>query len=75
MTAAEYEIIIRGRLGSALTQSFDGLEVRRCGSDQMCLRGWFVDQSALRGLLTALGDLGIELFAVRRLPDVARAPD
>ena len=73
MAAAEYEIIIRGRLGSALTQSFEGLEMRTCGHDQMRLRGWFVDQAALQGLLTALGDLGIELSAVQRLSDAARA--
>ena len=75
VAAAEYEIIIRGRLGSALTQSFAGLEMRRCGRDQMRLRGWFVDQAALQGLLTALGDLGIELSAVQRLSDAARAAE
>ena len=75
MAAAEYEVVIRGRLGTALTQSFEGLEMRPCGPDQMSLRGWFVDQAALQGLLSALGDLGIELSAVRRLPDTAWARD
>ena len=69
MGAAQYEIVISGRLGAALTKSFEGLEVSTTGANSTYLRGWFVDQSALQGLLTALGDLGIELSAVRRLPD------
>jgi hypothetical protein len=67
--AAQYEIVICGRLGTALTKSFEGLEVSTAGPDATYLRGWFVDQAALQGLLSALGDLGIELSAVRRLPD------
>jgi hypothetical protein len=67
--AARYEIVIRGRLGAALTKSFEGIEVSPCDADATSLRGWFVDQAALQGLLSALGDLGIELSAVRRLPN------
>ena len=69
MGAARYEIVIRGRLGAALTKSFEGIEVTPSDADATSLRGWFVDQAALQGLLTALGDLGIELSAVRRLPN------
>ena len=69
MSAARYEIEIRGRLGPALCKSFDDLEVSTSGTNATHLRGWFADQAALQGLLTALGDLGIELSAVRRLPD------
>jgi hypothetical protein len=66
---AQYEIVVRGRLGRAVTRSFGELEVRSFGPDATYLRGWVVDQSALQGILTHLGDLGIELSSVRRLPD------
>ena len=69
MGAAAYEVVTRGRLGTALAQSFEGLEVSTCEPDEMHLRGWFADQAALQGLLAALSELGIELAAVRRLPD------
>jgi hypothetical protein len=65
---AEYEIVVRGRLGSALTRSFEGLEVKASGPDATFLRGHF-DQAALQGLLAELGNLGLELTVVRRLPD------
>ena len=75
MSAAEYEVIIHGHLGSALTRSFDGLDVRSAGPAKTCLRGWFIDQAALQGLLADLGDLNIELSAVRRLSDAVSAHD
>jgi hypothetical protein len=67
--AARYEIVICGRLGAALTKSFDGLEVGPSEPDATYLRGWFADQAALQGLLNTLGELGIELSAVHRLPE------
>jgi hypothetical protein len=66
--AAHYEIIVRGRLGVALVRSFDDLEVRAHGPQDTRLAGWFADQAALHGLLSRLGDLGLELSLVRRLP-------
>lgn len=68
MAAAEYEIVVRGRLGSVLVRSLDGLELRASGPDATYLRGWF-DQAALHGVLTELGNLGVELSVVRRLSD------
>lgn len=65
---AQYEIIVRGRLGEVLVRSFDELDVRAEGHQDTCLTGWFADQSALQGLLSRLGDLGLELSSVRRLP-------
>lgn len=69
MCAARYEIVVRGRLGSALVGWFDDLEVRSSGPDVTCLCGWFADQPALQGLLAQLGDLGVELTSVQRLRD------
>jgi hypothetical protein len=69
VTSATYEIVVRGRLGGALVRWFDELEVRSFGPDATHLYGRFADQSALQGVLARLGDLGIELSSVRRLPD------
>jgi hypothetical protein len=66
---AQYEIVIKGRLGGPLVRWFDDLEVRSSGPDATHLCGWFSDQPALQAVLTRLGDLGLELEAVRRLPD------
>jgi hypothetical protein len=68
VSAAEYEIVVRGRLGIALAQSLDDVEIRASGPDATYLRGW-LDQSALQSLLTRIGDLGLEISSVRRLPD------
>jgi hypothetical protein len=64
---AHYEIVVRGRLGAVLTRAFDNLEVEATGTDETVLRGWFEDQSALQGVLSHLGALGIELSSVRRV--------
>jgi hypothetical protein len=69
VAGGQYEIVVRGRLGGPLTRWFEDLEVRSSGSDATYLCGWFADQSALQGVLTRLGDLGVELASVRRLPD------
>lgn len=69
VTGARYEIVVRGRLGDALIRWFDDLEVRSVGPEGTRLSGWFADQAALQGLLRQLGDLGLELSSVQRLPD------
>ena len=71
MAGANYEIVVKGRLGAAMTRSIGDVEVRSSGPDATYLRGWFADQAALQGVLRQLGDLGIELSGVRRLPDPA----
>jgi len=67
--AANYEIVIRGRLGRAMTRWFQNLEVRASGPDETYLVCRFEDQAALQGFLAEVGDLGLELSGVRRLPD------
>lgn len=71
MTGANYEIVVRGQLGPVTGRWFRDLKVCSSGPDGTLLRGWFVDQAALQGLLRQLGDLGLELSVVRRLPDDA----
>ena len=71
MGAAHYEIVVKGRLGSTLSGWFDQLEVRAAGPDTTVLEGWFIDQAALQGVLAQLGEFGVELSSVRRVPDTA----
>ncbi len=66
---SRYEIVVRGRIGGALLRAFDGLDVMRSETDATRLSGWFADQSALHGVIRQLGDLGLELCSIRRLPD------
>lgn len=78
MSGANYEIVISSRLGGAMLQWFDELELRASGPDATHLIGWFPDQAALHGVLRQLGDLGLELASLRRLPPcpaVERADD
>jgi hypothetical protein len=58
-----YRIVVRGRVGSRLADSFAHLEVEsRAG--ESTLAGTFVDQAQLHGLLDRLRDLGIPLISV-----------
>ena len=69
MTGAHYEIVVNGRLGAPFTSWFEELEVRASGPDGTYLYGWFADQAALQAILMQLGELGLELSSVRRLPE------
>src|SRR3954454_14837345 len=70
MEGARYEIVIRGRLGRALEVMFERIKVSDTDRNETVLVGYFQDQAALQGFLAQLGDLGLELSGVRRLPDV-----
>ena len=69
MAGSNYEIVVGGRLGGAMTRWFSELDVRSCGPDATRLCGWFPDQPALQGFIAQLGELGLELRSVRQLPD------
>ena len=69
MAGGHYEIVVKGLLVSTLLRWFEELEVRSDGPGTTTVSGWFVDQAALQGVLNQLGDLGLELSSVRRLPD------
>ena len=66
---ANYEIVVHGHLGRAMTGWFEGVDIKAAGPDDTRIVGWFQDQAALQGFLLELGDLGLELSAVRRLED------
>ena len=66
---ARYEIRVEGVLDSGWAAWFGGLHIERDGT-QTVISGSLADQSALHGLLTKIGDLGLGLISVRRLdPD------
>jgi hypothetical protein len=65
MQTTHYEITVRGRLGAALIDAFDGLTAAPSGADTV-IRGAIVDQAALYGVLERVESLGLELLEVRR---------
>ena len=65
MLSTHYEITVRGRLGAALIEAFDGLTATPSGADTV-IGGPIVDQAALYGVLAQIESLGLELLDVRR---------
>ena len=64
---AEYELVVRGRLGVRVVRALEGLEVTASGPDETRLRGWIHDQAALHGVIERIRDLGLELTEVHRV--------
>jgi hypothetical protein len=61
-----YEIRVEGVLDSRWAAWFGGLHIER-DDRQTVISGSLADQSALHGLLSKIGDLGLSLISVRRL--------
>jgi hypothetical protein len=61
-----YEIVVRDRLSERFDDAFPGVELEP-GNGRTVLRGDFVDQAQLHGLLERLRDFGIELVSVNAL--------
>jgi hypothetical protein len=71
----QYEIRVRGHLGSRWTAWFDGLDLSNEDDGITVIRGPVVDQAALHGLLQKLRDVGIPLVSLTELPpDAPNAP-
>jgi hypothetical protein len=64
---ARYEVRVDGVLDGHWSEWFGGLQVST-QDDQTVLSGVLPDQSALHGVLNAIGDLGLTVISVRRLP-------
>ncbi|HKF57205.1 MAG TPA: hypothetical protein VKJ45_17225 [Blastocatellia bacterium] len=60
-----YQIRVKGHLGSEWTNWFGGLTVTLEDSGETLLTGPVVDQAALHGLLRKVRDLGMPLVSVR----------
>jgi hypothetical protein len=61
-----YEIIIKGYLNG---DWFEDLQMSQLEDHTTKLRGAFVDQAALYGVLRRIQDLGIELVAVNAIEE------
>lgn len=63
----DYFIRIRGHLDPAWAEDLWGLDLTHHPDGTTVLQGRLADQSALRGLLNQLDDLGLLLLEVNRL--------
>jgi ABC-2 type transport system ATP-binding protein len=66
LRGAQYQIRVKGQLGSQWSEWFDGLTVLPARGDETILRGTIVDQAALHGLIGKVRDLALPLLAVSR---------
>jgi hypothetical protein len=62
-----YEIRVRGHLGSKMLRAFPALAAQTRGEDTL-LRGYLADQAAVYGVIARLEALGLELIELRCLP-------
>ncbi|MFL6099063.1 MAG: hypothetical protein ACJ71T_03815 [Actinomycetales bacterium] len=62
---ARYEIRVRGHLAARWTIRFDGMTLTAQDDGTTVISGPVADQSALHGIIRALGDLGVPLISVR----------
>ena len=60
----DYEIIVKGHLGSYWSAWFEGLRITYEPDGTSTLAGPLADQAALHGVLIKIRDLGLPLLAV-----------
>jgi hypothetical protein len=65
----QYEIRVRGHLGTRWSAWFEGLSLTDTDDGITVIRGPVVDQAALHGLLQKLRDVGIPLVSLTEVPD------
>ncbi|HEY3923720.1 MAG TPA: hypothetical protein VGL75_04100 [Acidothermaceae bacterium] len=65
--AGEYEIRLKGHLGSRWSAWFDGLTLTEDSDGTTAIRGSVIDQAALHGLLQKVRDIGLPLVSVTRV--------
>jgi hypothetical protein len=74
MPASHYEIRVRGRLGDAVVNAFEGMEAE-VEPVETVLHGPVESQEGLRRLLDQVQSMGLELVEVRRVTAPPRADD
>jgi hypothetical protein len=62
--AAQYELIVRGRLGHRLGRAIQGFHVVSSGGGRTRLLGWVRTQEELHTALRAAHDLGIDVLEI-----------
>ena len=71
----QYEIRVKGHLGSRWSAWFDGLSLTSEDDGITVIRGPVADQAALHGVLSKLRDVGIPLVSVVQIfPDAPTEP-
>jgi hypothetical protein len=69
--AHEYQIRVQGSISERWSDWFEGLQIETKdasdGSPITTLSGLFIDQAALRGILTKLWNLNLTLISVSRV--------
>jgi hypothetical protein len=71
----QYEIRLKGHLGTRWAAWFDGLSIARGSDGTTTLYGHVADQAQLHGLLQKVRDLGLPLISVTLAePGHPRAP-
>ena len=63
---ADYQIKVKGNLGSQWSDWFAGMEIESDGS-MTTITGKVIDQPALHGLFVRIRDLGLPLISVKRI--------
>lgn len=63
----EVEIRVKGQIDPGWSDWFNGLTITHNPQGESILTGYVRDQSELRGILTKLADLGLELISVNTL--------
>jgi hypothetical protein len=61
-----YEIRVEGLLSERWSDWFEGLTIQNESSGETMLRGVFIDQAALFGILTKIHALNLTLISVNR---------
>ena len=64
---AQYEIRLKGHLEARWAAWFDGLSLTQQSDGTTVIRGQVIDQAALHGLLSKVGDSGLPLIAVTQV--------
>jgi len=64
----QYEIRVKGHLGSRWSAWFDGLAITPEADGTTVITGPVVDQAALHGLLQRLRDVAVPLVSLRQIP-------
>jgi len=67
MRPHRYRITVSGRLGETIREAFGEFDIRPDGADTVLTAN--LVQAALHGALNRIGQLGLDLVQVCRLPD------